>query len=569
LKYISKLWSGYVRTIATLSTIYLLLGLLAGISGGGNFDPNTISNSEAAGDTSCERGIVNQAEPPEGAIILLGEGKGLSEWRLENDEKGEIPWKLKDGVLQIAPKSGSIMTRRDFRDFRLHLEFNINDKSDPAGDGTGNSGIYIQRRYEVQIFDSYGKADYTYQDCGAIYKFKKTDVSACLPAGQWQSYDIIFHAPQWDAGGNKITNARITVVQNGLLIHDNVEVSNKTGAGQPEGPSDGPILLQEHGNPVAFRNIWITELPGTKQQTTHKAGAGTGGEVKITEHDDKLTVQINGKLFTEYRFKDVPRPYFYPVIGPTGEGVTRNWPMKEAADEERDHPHQRSLWFTHGDVNGNNFWSEEEGAGRIVHDKFLQITSGPEVGVIRSQNNWVSGSGEIVCTDTRTTKFYNRPEGRMMDFEITIHASHGRVTMGDTKEGSMAIRLTPTLRLKGEVGQGHIVNSESVRDGDTWGKRAAWCDYYGPVKGQIVGVAIFDHPQNPRHPTWWHVRDYGLFAANPFGIHDFENQPAGAGALTIEAGQSLTFRYRFYFHKGDEQQGKVAWMYRDYAATKY
>jgi hypothetical protein len=155
-----------------------------------------------------------------------------------------------------------------------------------------------------------------------------------------------------------------------------------------------------------------------------------------------------------------------------------------------------------------------------------------------------------------------------MDFEITLHASHGELTLGDTKEGSMAIRLAPTLRLKGDVAKGHIVNSVGDRDGETWGKRAAWCDYYGPLDGEITGVAIFDHPDNPKHPTWWHVRDYGLFAANPFGVHHFEEKPEGTGDITIADGESLTFRYRFYFHKGDEKQAKVARQYKEYTAEK-
>jgi hypothetical protein len=124
------------------------------------------------------------------------------------------------------------------------------------------------------------------------------------------------------------------------------------------------------------------------------------------------------------------------------------------------------------------------------------------------------------------------------------------------------------LRLRGSVGQGHIVNSEGVRDNETWGKRAAWCDYYGPLKGDTVGVAVFDHPQNPKHPTWWHVRDYGLFAANPFGVHDFERKPAGTGDVKIAAGDSLTFRYRLYFHKGDTAEAQVAEHYRRYAEGK-
>ena len=290
------------------------------------------------------------------------------------------------------------------------------------------------------------------------------------------------------------------------------------------------------------------------------------GGVKITEHDEKVTVEINGKLFTEYRFKDAQRPYFYPVIGPTGVPVIRHWPMGDGPNEAHDHPHHKSLWYTHGDVNGVDFWADGDSKGRIVHDKFLEVRSGREVGVIKQQNKWVTADGKVVCTDTRTHRFYNRPEGQVMDLDVTIHASHGKVTMGDTKEGSMAIRLTPTMRLKGKVGRGHIINSEGVTDGKTWGKRAAWCDYYGPVEGDVVGVAIFDHPKNPKHPTWWHVRDYGLFAANPFGVHNFENKPAGTGNIEIPAGESLTWRYRFYFHKGDEKEGKVAEHYRAYVA---
>ncbi|MHC4496322.1 MAG: DUF6807 family protein, partial [Planctomycetota bacterium] len=304
-----------------------------------------------------------------------------------------------------------------------------------------------------------------------------------------------------------------------------------------------------------------------------KAQASTAsrskGGVKIDDVDKKLRIEINGKLFTEYNFQDVPRPFFYPVIGPTGVPIIRHYPMKDInPDEAKDHVHHKSLWFTHGEVNGQDFWGEGSRSGKVVHDKFLKVSSGRKVGVIQSKNKWVAKSGEVVCTDTRTHRFYNRQDGQVMDFEITFHASEGKVVLGDTKEGSMAIRLTPTMRLKGKVGKGHIVNSEGDTDGSTWGKRAAWCDYYGPVEGETVGVAIFDHPQNPKHPTWWHVRDYGLFTANPFGVHNFERKEKGVGDITIPAGESLTFKYRFYFHKGDDKQGKVARHYREYATTK-
>jgi hypothetical protein len=299
-----------------------------------------------------------------------------------------------------------------------------------------------------------------------------------------------------------------------------------------------------------------------------RAGDSKEG-VLITQLDDRLRIEINGELFTEYHFKNASGPFLYPVLGPGGLPMTRDWPMKESDNEERDHKHHRSLWFDHGDMNGIDFWSEEPKAGKTIHEEFTEIKTGREAGIIRSKNKYVAPDGKITCTDDRALRIYNRPDERLFDFEVTIHASNGDVTFGDTKEGMMALRLNETMRLgpnkfnKGKP-TGRIVNSEGVRDGETWGKRAAWCDYYGPVNGKIVGVAIFDHPQNPRHPTWWHVRDYGLFAANPFGLHDFEKKPAGTGNLKVSAGQSVTFRYRFYIHRGDEKEGKVAQHYEEY-----
>ena len=305
-----------------------------------------------------------------------------------------------------------------------------------------------------------------------------------------------------------------------------------------------------------------TAFSGEKDAT----GGGAKG-VQITELTDHVRVEINGRLFTEYFFKDVPRPYFYPLIGPGEAPMTRNWPMKNTPDEEHDHPHHRSLWFTHGSVNGQDFWSEEKAFGKIVHDGFIEIRSGAEFGTIKSRDKWVAADGTTVCTDERTMRIYTPKDDqqRMFDFEIILRASHGDLTFGDTKEGTMAVRLAETMRLQGKVGHGHIVNSEGVRDLPTWGKKAAWCDYYGPVEEKIVGIAIFDHPQNPRHPTWWHVREYGLFAANAFGKHDFEKLPdKTAGNLTVPAGKSITLRYRFYLHQGDTQQAAVAEKYRQY-----
>jgi hypothetical protein len=299
--------------------------------------------------------------------------------------------------------------------------------------------------------------------------------------------------------------------------------------------------------------------------------------VQITKLADRLRIEINGQLFTEYVFDDgAARPYYYPVLGPQQLAMTRNWPMKSPPDEERiaqpyDHPHHRSLWYGHILVNGQDFWDEQKKFGRIVHKGFDKIESGTDSGVIKSHDWWVAPGGETVCTDERTFRVYNtgNAKEKLFDFEITMRAAKGELTFGDNKDGAMAIRVAETMRLKGpkgKPGQGHIVTSTGARDDDAWGKRADWCDYYGPVEGKTVGVAIFDHPQNPRHPTWWHVRDYGLFAANPFGRHDFEKlEDKSAGNLTVAAGESITFRYRFYIHEGNEKEAKVAEKYVEYA----
>jgi len=291
--------------------------------------------------------------------------------------------------------------------------------------------------------------------------------------------------------------------------------------------------------------------------------------VRILPDKGKLRIEINGEFFSNYIYEDVSRPFLYPVVGPSNLPITRNWPMGYKKGEAKDHPHHRSLWYSHGDINGHDFWSESDKAGTTKHVYFKEITSGSDAGRIVSLNQLVAKDGSIVGTDTREITIHNRPGSeRIIDFNITIHASHGDLNLGDTKEGSMAIRLAPTLRLKGEVGEGHIVNSEGVKDGKTWGKRAKWVDYYGPIDENTVGVAIFDHPGNPRHPTWWHVRDYGLFAANPFGIHNFERKEKGVGDFNVTSGSEVSWKYRFYMHQGDTESANVEGHFESYKSTR-
>ena len=313
---------------------------------------------------------------------------------------------------------------------------------------------------------------------------------------------------------------------------------------------------------LALTCLAALAFSGCKTSQGNPGGPRSG--VQVIQEGSTVKITIRGEPFADYHYQNVSRPYLFPIHGPGGLKMTRNWPMAEFPGEEHDHPHHRSFWYAHGEINGQDFWSEGDKAGKTLHDRFIKLGSDRQGGIIKTANKLVAKDGTIVATDERTIRILDRVEDRVMDFEITIFASHGELKFGDTKEGSMALRLAETMRLKGKVGKGHIVNSEGVRDADTWGKRAKWVDYHGPVDGQTVGVALFDHPSNPRHPTWWHVRDYGLFAANPFGLHDFEKKPAGAGDFVVKAGGKVTFKYRFYFHRGDELQSRVAEKYAEY-----
>ena len=201
---------------------------------------------------------VASTPPPKGAIVLFN-GKSTDEW-VTVDGKSPIPWELKPGSV-MGVKGGGIKTKKLFDGHtKLHVEFRVPYMPTQTGQGRGNSGVYSQGRYEVQILDSYG-LDSQDNDCGGIYKVAKPKVNACKAPTVWQSYDIDFHAPVF-VDGKKTKNARISVLQNGVVIHDDIEIPlDNTVSGLGGDPSTpGPIHLQDHGNPVQYRNIWIQKL---------------------------------------------------------------------------------------------------------------------------------------------------------------------------------------------------------------------------------------------------------------------------------------------------------------------
>ncbi len=196
---------------------------------------------------------------PKNAVMLFN-GKDLSNWRTRSG--GPAGWKVADGVITVEPRTGDIVTQQKFTDFMLHLEWMEPDMPDAKGQAKGNSGVYLQGRYEVQVLDSYGIEVPGKGDCGAIYDQFAPLVNACKPALEWQTYDVIFRAARLDDSGKVVNQARVTLLQNGMVIHNNVEVLGPTGGAIDDKVGEpGPLLLQDHGNLVKYRNIWIVELP--------------------------------------------------------------------------------------------------------------------------------------------------------------------------------------------------------------------------------------------------------------------------------------------------------------------
>ncbi len=199
--------------------------------------------------------------PPSDAIVIF-DGKDLSNWR--DAEGGPAKWRVRDGVMESVPDSGYLYTADKFGDVQLHIEWAAPVPASGSGQGRGNSGIFLMGLYEVQVLDSYGNDTYPDGQAAAVYGQYPPLVNACLPPGEWQSYDIVFRQPRFDDDGTVARPARITVIHNGVLVQDNVELFGPTTWLQhkpyAKHETELPLSLQDHGNPVLYRNIWLRKL---------------------------------------------------------------------------------------------------------------------------------------------------------------------------------------------------------------------------------------------------------------------------------------------------------------------
>ena len=333
-----------------------------------------------------------------------------------------------------------------------------------------------------------------------------------------------------------------------------------------------PLAGQPGGRDSLFAVFIVPELAAGESLplTVRPASARGEGQGGVTVADDgkgSVAVHVAGELLTIYRYLHNPaRPCFFPLLGPGGKRVTRSWPIADdVPGETRDHRHHRSMWVAHGNINGSDNWSEEEGHGVQLHRRLITACGGAAFGMVGALNDWNDSAGRKLLEERRLLTVYAVPgDSRLFDLDICFTATECDVRFGDTKEGGiLALRVAPSM--DGDHG-GRIENSfGGIGEAECWGRRAQWCDYSGEVDGERLGIAVLDHPQSFRHPTYWHVRDYGMYTANPFGVHDFRNDPAADGSHFLPRGASLYFHYRVYLHRGSAAEARVAERYHDYA----
>jgi hypothetical protein len=317
------------------------------------------------------------------------------------------------------------------------------------------------------------------------------------------------------------------------------------------------------------------------------APALSAAEFSVEKEADGIVIKIDGKLFTKYVTGDKVgnKPYFYPVIGPTGKGMTRAYPMEDVKGEAQDHPHHRSFYFGHQFINDFDTWHEEltlkerakgdaaklaelkKKLGATAHRETITAEAKGDRAILKVTSDYLDAEGGRMAEDVRTFTFHVAADGsRVVDADITFTGAAESVTFSDAKDAGFSLRVAHSMSVDAKEG-GRIVNSNGDLDQAAWGKRAAWCDFNGPVGGEKLGIAVLNHPGSFRHPTPWHARGYGLFTANPFGLKSVAGEKED-GSVVLKKGESFTLRHRVIFHAGDEKDAKIAEAFEAYAKEK-
>lgn len=321
-----------------------------------------------------------------------------------------------------------------------------------------------------------------------------------------------------------------------------------------------PVQVSKNGGEVEL--CWIMDsLESFETRTLSLIRERTPLEfsippLEIIEEEDKISLFSDSQMIMSFIYSnEFSKPFIYPLNGPKGALLTCNGPS--------DYVYHRSLWTAHGMVNGKNLWLEGPNCGKISVVNISKF-SGRVFSEINLKLVWKDSSNKKLVDENRVIRLWNIPDKQwLIDYSVTFIANHGNVLFGDTEDaGIISVRVRESMEVENG---GKIENSwGGINEAEAWGKKANWCDYSGPVDGLWQGIAIFDSPSNPRHPSYWQVCDYGLMTANIFGVTDFQGREDEKGGLLVKSGNNLRFCYRVYVHEGDAKRGKVSEKYLDY-----
>jgi len=295
-------------------------------------------------------------------------------------------------------------------------------------------------------------------------------------------------------------------------------------------------------------------------------GAQRPAELAIRVDDDSADVLLKGQPFTAFHYHSKwDKPFLHPLRTKSGVVVSRGYPVSPLPGDSQDHEWHRGIWFGHGDINGEDFWREQ---GR-EKTSWLVLHGAPEVSgtTLTATLNMQSAKSGVLGSIREAFTFRRAEDAVVIDAVIEVNADRGvALKFGDTDDGGFGVRLREEFR---QDRGARLANSEGLTGTENiWGKPAKWVYYEAKVDGKAAGVAAFDHPSNLRHPTTWHARGYGLFAANPFGLRSFTRDKTQDGSFTIPAGGKQEFRYRVVVMDGETPAAKLDAMFADYAAGR-
>jgi Family of unknown function (DUF6807) len=324
-----------------------------------------------------------------------------------------------------------------------------------------------------------------------------------------------------------------------------------------------------------------------------KANGKTGVQLVVKEADRRVDVLVDGQSFTSYIWPTtLKKPVLYPLRTSAGTVVTRGFPLEPRPGERVDHPHHVGLWLNHGDVNGFDFWNNSEAIpakdaakyGAIVHRAIKSAKSGADKGELQVTEDWTIPDGKVLLREDTTYVFRGGPGLRSIDRITTLTALDQKVTFHDSKEGMIGMRVareleqpsdkaeiytdasgkaTPVAKLDNTGVSGRYTSSEGKTGDAVWATRAPWTMLSGTIGSEPITLAILDHPKNPTHPTYWHARGYGLFAANPFGAKAYTDGKVETN-FSLEPGQSVTLKHRVLILSGPTTADQVGAQYKRY-----